>query len=328
MIDRRKATRPAAKNRTSATEALSDAYKEAVSGKSDTEEPSLTVQTVPKPQTVSIKRISLNPNQPRRYFDPAKHAALVESITWDGILQPLLVRPKGKGYELVAGERRYRAAQELKLPEVPVTVRDLSDIQARQYALTENLQREDLNPIEETEGILALLSMRLGVNREEVITLLHRMANKKRGLTDNVIREEDSDAVNEVFASVGRLTPESFRVNRLPLLNLPDDILDALRTGQIEYTKAKAIAQVKDEAARAELLTEAIEQALSLAQIKQKVTALKTPVAEEAPGAEDLQKRVAKLGRLSKRPEALEDPHTRQKVDKLLAQLEKLLSSK
>jgi len=278
--------------------------------------------------TLPLTEISLSSSQPRRYFDPDKHSSLVESVRRDGILQPLLVRPKEDGYELVAGERRYRAAQAVGLTEVPVTVREMNDTEARQYALTENLQREDLNPVEETEGILALLEVRLERSREEVITLFHRMANQKRGLTDNIIREEDEEAVNEVFASVGRLTPESFRVNRLPLLNLPEEVLDALRGGKIEYTKAKAIAQLKADDARAELLTESIEQALSLTEIRDRVKALKAPVTEEAPGAEDLQKRVAKLGRLSKRSETLDDPQTRQKVDKLLAQLEKLLAPK
>ena len=278
--------------------------------------------------TLPLSEISLSSSQPRRYFDPDKHKQLVESVKRDGILQPLLVRPKGDGYELVAGERRYRAAKDVGLTEVPVTVREMTDTEARQFALVENLQREDLNPIEETEGILTLLEVRLERSREETITLLHRMANKKRGLTDNVIREEDEEAVNEVFTSAGRLTSESFRVNRLPLLNLPEDVLDALRAGQLEYTKAKVIAQVKDTDARLQLLEEAIEQGFSLTQIRERVKALKSSKSEEAPGAEDLQKRVTKLSKLSKRPEVFDDPQTRQKVDKLLAQLEKLLAPK
>jgi ParB family chromosome partitioning protein len=278
--------------------------------------------------TLPLTEISLSSSQPRRYFDPDKHQQLVASVKRDGILQPLLVRPKDDGYELVAGERRYRAAQQLALTEVPVTVREISDTEARQLALVENLQREDLNPIDETEGILALLEMRLEREREEVIALLNKLSKVGRGLADNDIRPEESEAINEIFASVGRLTSESFRVNRLPLLNLPQNVLDALRFGKIEYTKAKALAQLKDDDALAELLEEAIEQGLSLNQIRQRVTAMKAPVTEEAPLAEDIQKRVAKVGRLSKRSEALEDPQTRQKVDKLLGQLEKLLAPK
>jgi ParB family chromosome partitioning protein len=237
-----------------------------------------------------------------------------------------LVRPLNDGYQLVAGERRYLAAQEVGLAEVSVTVRELTDEQARQYALTENLQREDLSPVEETEAILALLEIRLGVAREQVISLLNRMANEKRGVTDNAVRSEEKQVVDEVFASVGRLTPESFRTHRLPLLNLPEDILEALRKGQIEYTKAKALAQVKDDLARAELLSEAIEPGLSLSGIRERVKALKEPAStQEAPGAEELRKRGSKLSGLFKKSSALDDPQSRQKLEKLLRQMEKLL---
>jgi ParB family chromosome partitioning protein len=275
--------------------------------------------------TLPLTEISLSSSQPRRYFDPDKHQQLVESVRRDGILQPLLVRPIGDGYELVAGERRYRAAQEVELTEVPVTVREMTDTEARQLALTENLQREDLSPIDETEGILALLEMRLERSREEVIALLNQIARANRGLTDNVVRDEDVEAVTGVFGSVGRLTPESFRTHRLPLLNLPGDVLDALREGKIEYTKAKAIAQVKDQDARSQLLTEAIEQALSLTEIRDRVKALKAPTSVEAPAVETIRKRANRVARLVKDKE-LEDDAKRQEVDKLLARIEKLLS--
>lgn len=316
--------------RTSAKDALQADYEKAISSPHDVEEayPDATEERHPSPITVPIKNLTLNPNQPRRYFDADKHKQLVESVRRDGILQPLLVRPIEDGYELVAGERRYRAAKEVGLTEVPVTVREMTDTEARQFALVENLQREDLNPVDETEGILALLEVRLEREREEIIALLNKLSKVGRGLADNDIRPEESEAVSEVFASVGRLTPESFRVNRLPLLNLPQDVLDALREGKIEYTKAKAIAQLKDDDARGQLLEEALEQALSLSEIRDRVKALKSPRREETPGAEDIQKRVTKLSKLSKRPEALEDPLTREKVDKLLGQLEKLLTPK
>ncbi|WP_245940007.1 ParB/RepB/Spo0J family partition protein [Stenomitos frigidus] len=100
--------------------------------------------------------------QPRRYFDPEKLNQLAESIKQHGILEPLLVCFTAHGkYEIVAGERRYRAATMLGFTEVPVVIRDFSDQEALQVALIENLQREDLNPIEETEGILELVALRL-----------------------------------------------------------------------------------------------------------------------------------------------------------------------
>src|SRR5919202_4468060 len=111
---------------------------------------------------LSLDTLKLPESQPRRYFDPRAMDELVGSIQRHGILQPLLVRPLGEDraeqYEIVAGERRYRAAREAGLAEVPAVVRKIGDEEAVQYALLENLQREDLNPVEETEGILRLLA--------------------------------------------------------------------------------------------------------------------------------------------------------------------------
>ena len=118
--------------------------------------------------------------QPRKRFENLE--ALAESIREKGVLQPLLVRPLGDGrYAIVAGERRYRAAKMAGLAEVPVRVLDLSEKEARLLALVENLQREDLNPYEETLGVLDLLSEDLGKTREEVVGLLRRMRKEKRG---------------------------------------------------------------------------------------------------------------------------------------------------
>lgn len=101
--------------------------------------------------------------QPRRRFEEASLQALADSIRAHGVLEPLLVRSVGEGkYEIVAGERRYRAAQMVGLTEVPVRVLDLSEREAHLLALVENLQREDLNPYEETLGVLELLSEDLG----------------------------------------------------------------------------------------------------------------------------------------------------------------------
>lgn len=273
---------------------------------------------------VALERIVISPTQPRRYFDPDKLDGLTQSVKEHGILEPLLVRslPDDK-YELVAGERRYRAATAAGLTEVPVVIKELTDSEALQLALIENLQREDLNPVEETEGILQLLALKLESEQFEVISLLNQLANAKRGFTDNVVRNEKQKLIEAVFATVGGLSVESFRTHRIPLLNLPEDILAALRNGQIEYTKAKAIAQIKDEAAQKELLEDAIANSLSLSQIKERVSAIK-PVKEK----EELQSRFEVTYKEAKKSKQLwQDPKKRKKLESLLAQLEKLIES-
>jgi len=242
-------------------------------------------------QIISLAQIILPASQPRRYFDPEKLNQLAQSIGEYGILENLLVRPLDNNqYELVAGERRYRASLLAGLTEVPVTVKELTDQQALEIALIENLQREDLNPVEETQGILLLLAHRLQLEVEGVKSLLYRLHNQVTGkitnnvigkskleteITNNVIGKSEIEAVERIFTELGLMRWESFVSNRLPVLNLPDEILKALQKGQIAYTKAKVIATVKNQLKREELLTCAIEEKLSLTQIKEKITQLK-----------------------------------------------------
>lgn len=235
------------------------------------------VQTQPSENLVDIGAIQLpQRQQPRRYFDPDKMIQLITSIEEHGILEPLIVRPLKNGkYELVAGERRLRSAQELGLAEVPVVVRDFSDQKAYEVALLENLQRDDLNAIDETEGILHLLCQALDCSQDDVISLLNLGANAKRrgvSLTDD--KQDQMKQVEQLFQRVGRLTPESFRTNRLPLLNLAEDILQVLRQGEIEYTKAKAISKLQTVGQRSALMREAIAQDWSLTQIKSRIKEL------------------------------------------------------
>ncbi len=273
---------------------------------------------------VPIESIHLTQQQPRRYFDPEKLQSLVQSISSQGILEPLLVRPIGDNqYELVAGERRYRAAQIASLKEVPVVIRQLNETEALQLALTENLQREDLNPVEETEGILQLLTLKLESTQQEVISLLDRLINTKRGFTDNVVSNEKQQLIEEVFASVGRLSVESFRTHRLPLLNLPVDILSALRSGQIEYTKAKAIARLPNAEIRTQLLEDAIANSLSLSQIRSLVKAKQAPKQQS-----ELKTRFDTTYKQAKQSKQLwQDSKKRKKLESLLSQLEKLIKS-
>ncbi|ELS31933.1 MULTISPECIES: ParB/RepB/Spo0J family partition protein [Pseudanabaena] len=277
-------------------------------------------------QTVKVDMIQLPIKQPRRYFDPQKMQQLVQSIQEHGILEPLLVRPLANGqHELIAGERRFRAAQILGLDTVPIISKDVTDKEAIQIALVENLQREDLNPVEETEAILELLSLSLDIEISDITAILNQSANaKKRGLelTDNVTRQ--LEAIESLLANIGRFNAESFRTNRLPLLNMPDDVLEILRQGKLEFTKARAIARIRDEGQRQELLEESISQDLSLSQIKARISAINSvkDATLTEPSLKDLMNDAFTTMKKSK---VWDNPKKAKKLAKLLAEIETLI---
>lgn len=280
-------------------------------------------------QLVPLSSIRLPSQQPRRYFEQQKMAQLVLSVKEHGILEPLLVRPLPDGeYELVAGERRYRAAKEVGLLEVPIVARELTDEEALQLALVENLLREDLNPVEETEGILQLLALKLNLNVQEVVTLLYRMQNEVKGkVTRNVTGSSEQEQVQWVFEGLGLMSWESFIRNRLPLRNLPEDVLETLRQGKLAYTKAQVIARVKDFQARKALLEAATSEDLSLTQIKERIAAIKKKSAgnlEEQPPS--LKSRVDATYAKLKKLKLWDDPNKQEQLEKLLAELEALVS--
>lgn len=357
--------------------------------------PSWLDSTATEPQAqgkevqVKLKSIHLPREQPRKYFDSQAQNELIASVQQHGILQPLLVRPLSRGsYELVAGERRLRAAQEVGLTQVPVVVQDLSDEQAFQLALIENLQREDLNPIEETEGILRLLAIRLGRETESLPTWLRQLFNTvARGNleTDNnvIIKDKSSNSkpdnhviiksfsesqtssqpmtageieannnaiandssqsqadhhvmiaedlqahlaqVEEVFQQLGLMSWQSFVTNRLPLLNLPPEIVTALRQGQIAYTKAKALGKVKDEELRKELLASAIASNWSLSQIKAQALA-RSQSASPQSRTEQLSERLKSVYQKVKKSKIADHPKKQKKLENLLQKLETLLA--
>ncbi|NLA76681.1 MAG: ParB/RepB/Spo0J family partition protein, partial [Clostridiales bacterium] len=121
---------------------------------------------------LNINDVEPNRSQPRKHFDEAALSELAESISRHGVLQPIVVRPLSDGgYQLVAGERRWRASRMAGLSEIPVVIKELSEADAAEIALVENLQREDLNPIEEAEGIQLLMS-RCGYTQEQTAKVL------------------------------------------------------------------------------------------------------------------------------------------------------------
>lgn len=166
--------------------------------------------------TLSINEIEPNREQPRKIFEEQALSELSESIKEHGILQPLLVRPMADGsYRLVAGERRYRAARMAGLTEVPVTVREMTDEEESIFALIENLHREDLNAIEEAQGIKTLID------------------------TFGFTQEEAAQKVGKSRTAV---------TNSLRLLNLPSDISDLVRDSKISMGHARALLSFEDTA--------------------------------------------------------------------------------
>jgi ParB family transcriptional regulator, chromosome partitioning protein len=291
---------------------------------------SATSKAQPSENFVDVQAIQLpQRQQPRRYFEPEKMKQLKASIEEHGILEPLIVRPLKNGeYELVAGERRFRAANELGLTEVPVVVREFSDQKAYEVSLLENLQRDDLNAIDETEGILHLLCQAFDYSGEEVISLLNLAANAQRrsvSLTDDKLHQ--IDLVDQLFLKVGRLNRESFRTNRLPLLNLPEDVLQVLRQGKIEYTKAKAISKLEQAKQRKVLIQEAITNNWSLTEIKSRIKEIQKESSNIAviPTGKQLQASLSSLSKL--KSDAWNDKKKQKELAKILAELEALLQN-
>ncbi|HEY9880013.1 MAG TPA: chromosome partitioning protein ParB, partial [Leptolyngbyaceae cyanobacterium] len=201
--------------------------------------------------------------------------------------------------------------------------RAFNDQQALQVALVENLQREDLNPLEETEAVVDLLVLTLQASKDEVIALFYQAHNAKhRGqeLRQNVLSQ--LEVVEHILNGIGRFTIDSFRASRLPLLKLPEDVLDVLHQGHLEYTKAQAIARLKDKQQRAELLELVVSEDLSLAEVKARVKALKTAA---APSSEvSVIDRLNSISKQLKKSKVWENPKKSERITKLLTELEKL----
>lgn len=183
--------------------------------------------------TLPISEVKPNKGQPRKTFRPEELAELTDSIKQNGILQPLLVRKKGSGYEIVAGERRYQAAKAAGLSEVPVVIREISDDEVFKLALIENLQRSDLSPLEEAQGYRQLIKEK-GLTQEELAKIL----SKSRSAITNTLR----------------------------LLDLPEEVQGLVEEGKLTAGHARAILAVPSEEGRIQLAQKVVEERLSVRQ--------------------------------------------------------------
>ena len=190
-------------------------------------------------RTLRISELEPNRDQPRKEFDPAALAELADSIAAVGVIQPLIVRPiQGGGYQIVAGERRWRAAQSAGLTEVPVVIRDLSDKEVDEIALIENLQREDLNPVEEAEGYRHLMN--------------------EYGMTQE-----------QVASRVGKSRPSV--ANSVRLLELPDSVLGMLTAGDLTVGHVRPLLGLHDEDAMVKIACQAVKRKLTVRDVEKQV---------------------------------------------------------
>ncbi len=202
---------------------------EAIFAENDTEDRNATI-------TLKISDIEPNRTQPRKEFNDAALAELADSISQHGIIQPLLVRPIfGGGYQIVAGERRWRAARMAGISEVPAVIREMSDGEVMELALIENLQREDLNPVEEAQGYQCLIDT--------------------YGLTQE-----------ETAKTVGKSRPAV--TNALRLLNLPKEILDMVNSGKISAGHARTLLSFQNPDAMRKAAKLAAEQGISVRELE------------------------------------------------------------
>lgn len=185
---------------------------------------------------IPLDQIDRNVDQPRQRFDEAELEELSQSIATHGVLEPVIVRPIQGRYELVVGERRWRAAQLAGLEGIPAIVRDLDDRSAMELALVENLQREDLNPIEEADAFRRLM-IEFDLTQEEVAARV----GKKRSTV----------------------------ANRLRLLELEDELKDAIQSGQLSAGHAKALLGVESSDQRLQLAWKAIDEGLSVRAVEE-----------------------------------------------------------
>lgn len=230
-------------------------------------------------QELELSKLAPRQGQPRQYFDERELAALAESIKAEGVRNPLHVRRLADDrYEVLAGERRLRAAVMAGLERVPVIVHDVVDAAAANLAVLDNLHRADLNPIEETEAILLLVQSSLGVDREAAVAKVRAAANVAKGRPQEGVDDEELTTLQTLFdRSVGRLTVMSFANARLPLLGLSEEIYRAVLEGRVAYTVAMPLKGVKEESRRAELLRRAIEERLTRDQVKRLVAEANEP---------------------------------------------------
>lgn len=209
---------------------------------------------------VELSKITPNPKQPRKYFDDEALSELSESIRIHGIIQPLVLNKVGEKFVIVAGERRYRAAKLAGLNAVPAVVKTMSEEQAREIALIENLQRENLNPIEEGEALKQLMEL------------------------NKMTQEEVAKRVSKSRSNVA---------NTMRLLALPEAVKGLIRDGRLSAGHARALLPIKDELRQAEYARKIVEKGLSVREVEKGVKEILNPELKKKKMTEEQRERMS-----------------------------------
>lgn len=225
-------------------------------------------ETVSDLRTIKLDKIIPDPDQPRRHFDDESLDALAASITEHGILQPIVIVPKGEGYMIVAGERRWRAAKRAGLDKIPALVRTLSDQHKLELSLIENLQRHDLNPLETATAYMKL--------RDQFNMTLDMIAQRMGARSVSTVS------------------------NKMRLLKLPKSIKQAVAEGKVSEGQARPLIGINPEIAE-KLLKSIIKEGWSARKIEQAVVQLKEESKKSQPAAAPATLHEAEINRLSKR---------------------------
>lgn len=301
-----------------------------------TSEPLSSLNQDNKPYTqLSLDLLVSWDAQPRRYFDQSSLELLAKTITVEGIKHPIIVRPlsHNEKYEVIAGERRFQAAQLANLKTVPVLIQDIDDHQALEVALSENLHREELNPVEVLDSILQLLCHQLQIEEKEVCSLLRSMKYQWEKL---VIKPQNINIPNPENRQQLRVAQTleqfgfnwfSFVGNQLKLKNLPSDLYEAISSGRIEYSKGVLFKTIKSLPSRQQLLQQAIEENWTQLEIQQRIKELllKEKPSSDKSSLTPSQKLNNTVSLLRKNKPWKKDPDTWKKIQRNLINIEKHL---
>ncbi|BDM83240.1 ParB/RepB/Spo0J family partition protein [Acaryochloris marina] len=277
---------------------------------------------------IDIDKIHPSNNQPRQYFSQESLENLAKAFKTQGFRGAINVRKvKGSTYEIVAGERRWRAAKQAHLKSVRCIVDKYTNEQALEFALVENLNREDLSRLEETEGILQLVYAKYKIQPHQAVEIIRSEGHPDRQSRSDVAPSDHMQKIMGVLASFD-IQLQTFRTKHIRTLSLPSEIKEAHLKKGLPYSSALEINKVKDDSKRHDLLQKTIKEKLSFREVKQQVQGIlnevknkKRPVNQQ----KVINHLETTLKRAKQSTKILQKAPKRKQLEKLLREIDRLL---